>query len=408
MTGTLGIQWEALLGSDRALDPYLIWADATGFAAIGGLPSNGTFPFLIEAEATALGSKGLAAPLEVVSVAPAYLNGAPKTGSTFFTAEVPVGSVAALVRERSILRFQLSAPRSATLPPRGMGHPDRTPTRIGRSAPRGRSATREVHTVVGIIDDGCPFAHRNLADRERRTRVCFLWDQGAKLSRPGPWRPVADLGRGVDVTGKTLDAYTATFGRARVYPALGVDRITGRVRTHGTAICHLAAGRRVPMDLNGRRAAEDDASDLPIVFVQLPLRTVADTTGGSIGFHVLDALHYIHARATDLAKARSGTAAPPRVVVNLSYGSAAGPHDGTSLVERALVSFLQAHDKVSLLVAAGNSNRDPIHLEFSMPASLHRYIEIAIGPDHDLESYLEIWWPNGVDRSEERRVGKEC
>ena len=37
-------------------------------------------------------------------------------------------------------------------------------------------------TVVGIIDDGCPFAHSNLSDWSGRTRVRYLWDQGATVA----------------------------------------------------------------------------------------------------------------------------------------------------------------------------------------------------------------------------------
>jgi hypothetical protein len=395
------IAWSSWLSQDRALDPYLIWADNTAFAAFGPPDLQAPIPFVLESRAGALSAPGLPAPLRDVSVAKRYraiASAYPEQGS-FFTALVNLADIGALVSAEALIpRFQLSLARWGAPLPLGSGSPVRTPQPMPKlrktAAPRSARST-----VIGIIDDGCPFAHPNLSDTAGRPRVKHLWDKGDDVVGVGlgsvPWvEPPGFIG-GREIHGDALAAYSAVFGERKVYPAVGIDRISGRSRTHGNGICHLAAGRRVPVDLDGRRFTEDAASALPIVFVQLPLTTVADTTGGSIGFHVLEAMHYIHERASDIATAEdSGT---PQVIVNLSYGSSAGPHDGTSLVERALVAFLKGHPNVSLVVAAGNSNRDSSHVEITLPAHSAETIDVLINPDHPLETYLEIWWPEGAD-----------
>ena len=383
-----GIDWGAWAATPRALDPYLVWADSTGFAACGGHRPGARIPLLIEATPGTLSASGLPRPLERIEVPAAQASGSFAKGNVFFTATAEASDLEALLRaDGSIVRFQLGLARCGTLPKEGLGNKPRRARPVAISKANGGKA-EVIHTVLAVIDDGCPFAHANLADAAG-TRVRYLWDQNPDASNAAgsrAWRAVRPFGSGAEVDGPTLDAYRLKFG-GDAYRALGVDRITDRRRPHGVGVCHLAAGSRVPFDLGGRRIGRDRASDLPIIFVQLPLETVADTTGGSIGYHVLNALHYISARSRDL----KGNGSEPRVVVNLSYGSVAGPHDGTSLSEKAIAAFLRAHPSMSFVVAAGNANRDAVHIEFSV--SRARSIELMLAPDHVLETYVEIWWP---------------
>jgi len=397
---TTGIDWSAWLVKDRVLDPYLIWADVTKFAMCGDADVTQALPFVLEgAVGLHLDQPRLPGPLQSVRVSEAYLGTKEARGSRFFTAQIAVQDVEALLRSDALIsRFQLSVARPGRQPLSHMDDVDLPPKPLAPGH-RQQAGAIDFATVVGIIDDGCPFAHSNLSDWSGRTRVRYLWDQGAtvaaSVASPAWIRPNG-FPNGLETRAATLNAYKARFAQGNVYAALGMDRITGRRRTHGNAICHLAAGGQAPVDMTNRTTAAIPDSQLPIVFVQLPLRTVADTTGGSIGYHVLDALHYIAARANDLA-ASTDAPASCRTVINLSYGSAAGPHDGTSLVERAIADFLLRHDRTSLVVAAGNSNLDALHVELSVPAKRTRVVDWMVGPDNPLESYLEVWWPNGVD-----------
>jgi len=405
-----GIDWSYWLASDRVLDPYLIWADVTRFAMCGDADVTQTLPFVMEAAVDLqLSPGGLPPPLQRVRVPPAYLDAKECPSSRFFTAQVRLRDLDALLRSHELVsRFQLSVARPGRQPSSHMDEEDFPPKPLAPSH-RQPAGLMDFATVVGVIDDGCPFAHSNLSDRSGRTRVRYLWDQGASVSEESAsptWERPNGFPNGLETRGATLDRYKARFAQGNVYAALGMDRITGRRRTHGNAVCHLGAGGHVPVDMTDRTAAAIPDSQLPVVFVQLPLRTVADTTGGSIGYHVLDALHYIVARANDLAVS-TGAPASCRTVINLSYGSVAGPHDGTSLVESAIADFLVRHDKTSLVVAAGNSNLDALHVELFVPAQGTRVVDWMVGPDNPLESYLEIWWPQGVDL-DDMEVGLAC
>lgn len=110
---------------------------------------------------------------------------------------------------------------------------------------------------------------------------------------------------------------------------------------HGTFVLDIAAGPREftasvaglgpalawdPLAPPSWQAATDLASRCPIVAVQLDWATVKDTSGGSMRAHLLDGLLYI----------LSNCALQADVVVNMSWGTLAGPHDGSSLFERAL------------------------------------------------------------------------
>ena len=90
----------------------------------------------------------------------------------------------------------------------------------------------------------------------------------------------------------------------------------------------------------------------------------ATAPAGGLPIHVLDGLRYILDRATSLA--------PPRgvpVVVNLSFGHIAGPHDGSSMLERAIHELIEAYRRAARLevvVAAGNSLLSRCHAGFSL------------------------------------------
>ena len=153
------------------------------------------------------------------------------------------------------------------------------------------------NTVIGIVDDFVGFADRRLASG-KSSRVKYIWSQDPTAPREGAgWKNLAPLSYGfeLDTSGKSLDelrqAYPAQLRRA----------------THGAHIAHLATSAPEPEDLAATLA--------DVIAVHLPKRTLADSSGGALNVQALDAVRYIVQRA--------GTKAP--VVVNLSYGTMAGP-----------------------------------------------------------------------------------
>ena len=150
-------------------------------------------------------------------------------------------------------------------------------------------------------------------------------------------------------------------------------------------------------------AGIDAADQWHLVLVQLPARTVADTSGGSLAVHVLDGIRYIVERALTMPYVDGDldtTAAPNyrlnRVVVNISYGAMGGGHDGTSILEQAMQAFVRTTDlpAVWLVLAAGNAHVASAHARVELADDGPKTLTWLVGPDNPLESYLEIWLPD--------------
>jgi hypothetical protein len=243
---------------------------------------------------------------------------------------------------------------------------------------------------IGIIDNGIAFAHRAFRDAAGRSRILRLWDQDAQRLQPannaaGRWRAVSGMGYGGQIEGADIDAIVAASrSDDEVYRRLQYPSARRRV-THGTHVLDLAAGSRNPLRPAGATPAGWDgvASRAPIIAVQLPDRSTRLASGGPLGEHVLDALHYIAA-----------CAGPGRqVVINLSDGAYGGPHDGTSLVERAVDQFLARHPHVVLVLAAGNAHESRLHAQLRVDASAgSRPLHWRVLPDDATHSVLELWF----------------
>jgi subtilisin family serine protease len=269
--------------------------------------------------------------------------------------------------------------------------------------------------VVGVIDFGCPFAHAHFANDgpagEPGSRVHYFWDQGRMPDWRAPagahdsanklWatpddfdygrEAVADrlaalmarwLGEASPVYAKPLQRHDALFEQA-CYACAGLPELLATA-SHGAHVLDIAAGRGFTPC--GREPLNDDAAaKAPIVFVQLPGPAVSDLSGGWLDAYVIDAAHYIIDRARKID-------ADARVVINLSFGSYAGPHDGSSLLERALDDIATSQG-VAVVLAAGNtpSSDKPIHA-FGQLASGARASVCWHIPSHDVtQSFLELW-----------------
>jgi hypothetical protein len=438
-----GIDWAVWLpGHSTSIDPYLVWGDHTKLAGMGGWDgrvrdelNDGRWPLLIELACdeqplpivgqTPSASVSPCDPVfGLIEIPGAYkiqpLVGPPTAISRFITGRVQPEALAQLLASPSIRRFEL-----------GLARLPRT-----RPEPRPEDATpvsgKKVQVVMGFIDDGCPYAHPAFRDpRTRGTRVRYLWDQDPDRSADDPedwWMPADGLGYGAElrpyaldtVVGQTVSPW-APYEAADYVPVrldLGINgsrldtpgRLprparSMRTSTHGSGVMHVAAGRPLPIDPHRLRGTEcdrgpdwqDAAGEMALLFVQLPSRSILDTSGGSLGVHVLDGLYYLEWRANQLGRVKSEQVPDIRtveLVVNISYGAVAGPHDGSSILERAIEDFVRRRSKTWVVTAAGNSHRSRTHAQLLLsPGCDAGHFVWRVGADNPLESYLEIWLP---------------
>lgn len=261
------------------------------------------------------------------------------------------------------------------------------------------------NVILGVIDDGCPFARQGLRVGAS-TRVQLLWDQNP-VCRPDPR---ARYGRVLDSS--ELGAVLGTRD-VSAYEALGMNNLRRRA-THGAHVLDVLAGpvtararvspsRFTLEDGDGSalqppawQATDDEASRAPLFFVQLPSKAIDDPTGRWLARHALDGLDFIIDNAKALWRLNPRG---KRLVVNLSWGPQTGPHDGSSLLERAFDQRIQscAQDGITLHITlpAGNSLESRAHGQFALSRGC-RDLAWQVMPDASHPQFLEIWWPIGT------------
>ena len=404
---------------DGEIDPYLRWAISTdwrGFARAGHwLDPRGSSDQRVRIIACAKDDEALQKAfddIDLLDIANAYKDAVPcpksQRRALHFTATVRDKNLGTLKTKHSGIQWELATPvRDPSAPARASAHGYFGPTRDVKvfvpTSPFGEIKSGMVEQrsidgpVVAVIDYGCPFLHDHFCYGST-TRVAALWDQGAR-SNPGDkndqdsldrgWAVPVDFGHGYELGAKAMNAMreqlcaaNADFNEATAYA--GIKYLTAnddprrRVHfaTHGAHVLDMAAGGLDPLTDQA-----DHASNARLVFVQLPALTAADSAGGSLGAHLLDAVRYVlHVCAPEA-----------KLVINISYGSFAGPHDGTSLIERALDELLDIRrDNFAIVLGAGNARGAACHVRrrvaFERSALLH--LNMVAGDSTD--TFVEV------------------
>lgn len=196
-------------------------------------------------------------------------------------------------------------------------------------SPIGQNKGRGV--VIGIVDGAIDLRHPDLRNADGSTRAAWLLDFE---SQPQGFHPELEEAYGCN------DPVTpcAILSAMEIDRALDSDtsiRLPTDPLGHGTHVASIAVG--------GGQANPDYEGIAPEATL-IVSRLTAD------GFEVQDAdvvlaAQFVYERAAELEQP---------AVVNLSLGGDFGPHDGSTLMERALVSLLDAPGR-AMIVAAGNS-----------------------------------------------------
>lgn len=272
-------------------------------------------------------------------------------------------------------------PRDAVIDPKPLLRPGPRPTK---------------HRVyVGIIDDGCDFTNLAFADPAGGTRIEILWDQTEGLPQgKAPKRGVPPpYGRSFDK--ETLDAAIKAGVSGTPRESFWKLDYFPMPRAHGTHVLDIAAG------------AEGICPSARILFVQLPRDLIAKHGSLASSRHVIDAVDYIVKAADKLEQQVSGDeGAKARIVINLSIGNNAGPHDGTTLHELALDERIKMRKKnLAIVAAAGNERLAQCHARKTVKSGKTAQLRWAIAEADFSPNQMEIWyrpvsgsWGEGAER----------
>lgn len=226
--------------------------------------------------------------------------------------------------------------------------------------------------IVGIVDIGCDFAHRNFIDSHQHTRLKFLWVQGAPSTNSG-----VPFGRLISPA-----EMNAAIPKPNPYQALGYRPGAG---VHGTHVMDIAAGNGLGTGVKGVAPLAD------LMFVHIASSDIPwegpEAVGKSFGDSVqlLEALQFVFAQA--------GT---QPCSINVSLGTNGGPHDGTTLVEQGIDSLIRAQPNRMVSIAASNSFADGIHAAATVPAQGSSDLLWSIGPQDATDNELEVWYPGNA------------
>lgn len=367
------------------VDPYLVWADLTGFAGFSGVASaTQKVPLAIQVRAVG----GVAALIGSGLIeSPAIYFG---LKGRCFTGYAQRRNLAAIASHGAVKRLEMGLPLKSLV-----GRREILQTLPAPRTPLNPPLAEEC--VVGVIDFGCAFLNRAfwVGPCAAKTRLVAVWQQDRAAE--SPWQPPAGFGYGRELDTAQIDSLLAGMGEQVGQPAAEISTYQslgylydGRGQPdyppHGTFVLDTAAGRvdAMPVPASAKPLADDCASAAKLVFVDVPRPAPDDTSGAPLGVHIIDALHYIVDRA----------GAAKNIVINLSIGAQAGPHDGSSLVEEAideLVQALRPERTLAVVISAGNGAKARCHAEGQIAPGYSAEFMWRLLPDDDTDNYLEIW-----------------
>jgi len=311
------------------------------------------------------------------------------------------GTVGILLDRAKTSRFRVAFPVTDAAMHKELGSAPQDPIWHRDPDLRDRIGEDTRITVMAVIDDGIPFAHRNFRDASgTRSRVEFCWHQSVAIDesqksvlfgREYTREQIEDL---IEQYGDDEDALYRKAGATVDTEDLG--SMIDRHATHGAHVMDLATGY-------APERGEEPAEEIRIIAVQLPNTIAWDTSGFGKDMYMLSAFHYIFDRADIIARKEGYDIDNLRLVINFSYGFSGGRHDGESELEAAINELVEKRrDRecpTALIVPAGNTFLDRLHGlilpgDFVDGASQFHW---RVQPNDRTPSYLELWFWRGFN-----------
>ena len=215
--------------------------------------------------------------------------------------------------------------------------------------------------LMGIMDFGFDYSNPLFYDTSgTRYRVLGMWEQAATAGIPP-----AGMSYGREIT-DTNQLKNGTTDNA--------------LQTHGTAVAGMAVGSGIGSSADGKKW-RGMAYETDVVLAGVRRDAIGGQwlSGGFSDF--VDGIGYLFKWGTTLNKP---------TVVNVSWGSQSGPHDGSSLFNQAM-DGLTGPGKI-LVMSAGNSGADKVHLQKTFsPADSAVSTFVSFAPKIYQRTWVDVW-----------------
>ncbi|WP_394833231.1 S8 family serine peptidase [Pendulispora rubella] len=229
-------------------------------------------------------------------------------------------------------------------------------------------------TLVGVADTGIDVSHPEFLDETGHSRIAWLLDMSVA---PAGLHPDLEERFGI----KNADGKVVA---GAVYSAKEIDQLIADKKPlpndavgHGTHVSSIAAGDGD--DLGKRGLYRGMAPKARLIVAGL-----GGTATGISNDDLVRGVSFVFDRAD---------AEKQPVAVNLSLGGDFGPHDGTTLWEQALASFVgPTHPGRALVAAAGNSGSiggDAIHQ--SVHVASGATVRVPITTEGASDGGVQVW-----------------
>lgn len=270
--------------------------------------------------------------------------------------------------------------------------------------------------IVAIIDDGVGVANERFRLSPTETRIEYFWDMQA-MSSGGSAEGSTN---GQVFTKNMIDDCLAEHPTDDdlVYRKLGlIDHSKDKRQplkfrlSHGTHVSDIAAG----FDYRDEKQ-KAIAKKRPIIAVQLPSEMIAERSDVFTAPHLKAALQKIRYFADLLAdriaaKNPGEERKPLPIVVNFSFGTMAGPHDGQAPIDRAVRDFITSYrsqpgnPQCELVMPAGNGfqARTVARLDVGEDGKIEP-LPWRVQPDDKTSSYVQVWLPENQETRQQIAV----
>jgi subtilisin family serine protease len=230
------------------------------------------------------------------------------------------------------------------------------------------------NVIVGIIDGGIYWQHKDFKNADGSTRILYIWDQTATGNAPPPYQ------YGVQYSSHDINA--GTCGEVEPYGQTSCPSDFG----HGTCVAGIASGNGSSMIdspfLAGVYTGVAPQSNLIVVNIGTQgTETGCEPSGIDFLTQVSDAVDYIFEKANALGMP---------CVINISQGTYYGSHDGIDITSEIIDSLLEQSKGRVVVAAAGNAGNIPYHLAYNVPSDstnpAYTFFDYSQG-----EVYFDLW-----------------